>query len=831
MLKRARINEDWANISEDGTISSVFDVTAEGFAENARYLEYSLGEKKWLHATNMSSLTSMGDLICRKKQLAKSSMGYVLVSHTDEDGSDRLSNLGKYFFDVDDSSNYDDLTKSSGSTAQEEKALVPWTSDNIYTIPKGTVFTTASGISFVSIAAVKSRTLKERWSDIQADSTKLTAFVKAGGWEGIKYLKVPVIQGIIKTVDLGAVTCEKYETFKIGVTNLENASNTISMRYLRFIVKLASGATEDWAQIRKIDLAGPYDKVFELVPQADGTSLLKVGNGTCGKLLPKGASVTLQYLETAGSNGNVGNKYQVTSMVFPSGYSMVDPRTNTSKAFLSCTNVVPLLGGTDAEDEEGYRQSAPKSYLTSYAIATSSAYEEQIKKLSPISVLKLKVFPASDAELSSSSVSTDDDTQVLNEVSTIKNVLKVTAISSTGSVIDNAKTAFIDPIVQSIGAMKGPNDSLEYAEPNLIKMAVNVKVKTEDLTVSDAEIKASVTDGVQQKYGIYNTDFKSPLRSSVVVAKAKSFDFATSIDLLLEAIATTDYSGITLQTTSDNVNVVAIPFSFDQVFAVDQNKRGFKNYKQSAPYLLKAQISWQNDTTKTDKNRTLFLYDERNRMSSPGTLEAAKVDSSLAVYTKDVIINSADLGQSVFFYDETKENFASRYVRTAQYPYISDITFDTFMVKAKSFSNSPVEIRPYAVDSAGKNQVFLTDNVATALQVTTTGDGTVCYKKDDRYIDFVDIIFKENYDDYTSTGYATGFLLLPLEYFGFDASLSVATSATQKVKLLRQLVKNFVSVKVFARPLVDDIEPENWVDFVSVDEDDVIVERENIVNT
>ena len=830
-MKRMRINQNWANISDDGTISSVLDVASEGFAEGGRYIEYALNEKKWTHATNMSSLVAQGDLICRKKQLSRSSMGYVLVSHTDEDGSDRLANLGKYFFDVDDASNYDDLTKAQSSTMQEEKALVPWTSDDIYTVPKGTVFSTTSGISFISTSAVKSRTLKERWSDIQADKDKLTAFYKAGGWEGIKYLKVPVIQGILKTVNLGAVSSEKYETFKVGVANVENAVNTISSKYLRFMVTLSTGEIEDWAQVRKIDLAGPYDKVFEMVPQADDTILLKVGNGTSGKLLPAGSTVALQYLETAGEAGNVPVKYQVSSMTFPAGYPMVDPRTNTSRAFLSCTNVTPILGGQSSEDEESYRQNAPRSYLTSYAIATANAYEEQIKRVSPISILKLKVFPANSAELESSSVSSDEDAQVLNEVSTIKNVLNVTAISSTGQVIDNPQTAFINPILQAIGSIKGPNDSLAYAKPNLIKMAVNLKVKTDNLTVSDSEIGESVTDGITQKYGIYNTDFRSPLRSSVIISKAKSFDFSTSVDLLLEAIATTKYDEISLQVTSGNANVVAIPFSFDKVFAVDQNKRGFKNYKQSTPYLLKAQVSWKNDVTKVGKNRTLFLYDERNRMPSPGTLESAKVDQSLSVYTSDVIINSADLGQSVFFYDETKENFPERYVRVAQFPYISDITFDTFMVKAKSFANSPVEIRPYSVDSSGKNQVFLTENVATSLQVTTTGDGTVCYKKDDRYIDFVDVIFKENYDNYTSTDYSTGFILLPLSYFEFDASLAVATSVAKKTELLRQLVKNFVNVKVYARPLVDDIEPENWVDFVSVDEDDITVERENIVNS
>ena len=39
-----------------------------------------------------------------------------------------------------------------------------------------------------------------------------------------------------------------------------------------------------------------------------------------------------------------------------------------------------------------------------------------------------------------------------------------------------------------------------------------------------------------------------------------------------------------------------------------------------------------------------------------------------------------------------------------------------------------------------------------------------------------------------------------------------------------------VDIKIYARPLVSDIEPENWIDFVSVDENDITIERENITS-
>jgi hypothetical protein len=187
MSQRLMISEDWANVLGVGTIGNLLHTISEGNAEIARYLEYLYNEKKWRNARNMSSLTHLADLITYKRQLPKSSIGYVVVSHNDLNGIQRLPNFGVTFFDLDQSSDFDDLVQNQRATFVEKNALVPWTSDINYLIPHDTVFKTAKGSSFVSFEDVESRALKEPFAAIKTNPVRLDDFWRAGGWNGIKY--------------------------------------------------------------------------------------------------------------------------------------------------------------------------------------------------------------------------------------------------------------------------------------------------------------------------------------------------------------------------------------------------------------------------------------------------------------------------------------------------------------------------------------------------------------------------------------------------------------------------------------------------------------------
>jgi len=49
------------------------------------------------------------------------------------------------------------LVKNEQATLIEKSALVPWTAEQSYIIPEGTIFKSGSGIQFISTKTVESR--------------------------------------------------------------------------------------------------------------------------------------------------------------------------------------------------------------------------------------------------------------------------------------------------------------------------------------------------------------------------------------------------------------------------------------------------------------------------------------------------------------------------------------------------------------------------------------------------------------------------------------------------------------------------------------------------
>lgn len=862
LIARAKINADSATILDDSAFNNVLDVFSEGISEAARYLEYNTMEKKWTNAQNMPSLTHMGKLIGRKRKRPVSSIGYVVVSHTDANGNNRLANYGKYFFDLDQASDYDNIIQETNSNYIERSALVPWTCSDVYTIPKGTIFKSANGTQFISTQAVSTRLLSNAYKDISASSSKLEDFISAGGWDGIKYVKVPVIQGIQIETALGTTRGVRFESFALNAENVEDASNTISKNYFSIEITpaTANAKTEVWAEIPNIRLAGPYDKVYETKLSEDGTFIIiKFGDGISGYMPPRGSTVVCKYLETLGSKGNIEATGQIQDMTFPTGYKMIDPRTNTISTFLSCTNITSISGGRDIEDEDEYRLNAPTSYLSSYTTAVKSAYEKKIKEASPVLLGKLKCF--SDTNFNASQIDTTFDENVydelVNEVSIINNTLKVTAIRANGKKFDNATVdeEFIKPIIKTIGDIKGPNDAISYIEPNFIKISPSVKINTYDLNTTEEDIKNEIATSIQTKYSIFNTDFKTPLYASEINHLASIFKYTDSVNMFIEALAnvsfdedkilllntgaSTNTAGISLKDTSwdnrstDSIGtLLAIPFNFDKVYSSNKYKQGFKNYKVNSRYLLKVDLHFINNSSKEANSRTFFLYDNRIDSANNTTLEEAKgmtIDNMPVVHKNSLDTDmSSKIGISSLWYpDETKDDFNRRQVRIAQFPYITNITDEEFMSKAKSWTTTPFENRPFEVDENGEKKRYNSSEVASDLRrpLTEGGDTSrICYKKNTNWIPYVDIVYNENYEDSSSVLYANGYFILPLSYLGLNSSINTTTEALC-YKTLSSLLKQFIELKIYALPVQDDIEPQNWQDIVFCDDDDIKVER------
>lgn len=96
---------------------------------------------------------------------------------------------------------------------------------------------------------------------------------------------------------------------------------------------------------------------------------------------------------------------------------------------------------------------------------------------------------------------------------------------------------------------------------------------------------------------------------------------------------------------------------------------------------------------------------------------------------------------------------------------------------------------------------------------------TQCYKIDNRFIDYLDIKFTENYEDPESDAYAAGALIIPANYFEFTN-----IDVDDPDQFLSAL-KNFLTLKVYAKPLAEDHFPAEWNEILFAEDDDIVIER------
>lgn len=828
LLERLRVKEEWAMLVEDGTIYNIVDVVSEGLAENARYMEYLLNEKKFLTAQNMTSLTHMGALISRKKERAKSATGFVIVSHSDENGKDRLENYGNTFFDLDAPSDYDDIERNTSAPYADTTSLVPWTYTSTYKIPKFTRFIATNGTEFISTKDMTIRRLTDPYSKIVSDTSSKEAFIRAGGWNGIKYLKIPVIQGIMKKVMLGPSTGERFQSFIINSPSVESASNSMSRPFFKITVQLENGTEEVWSEVENIRIAEPYDKVFETKLLDDNSGVIvKFGDGVTGLRPPEKSIVFCDYLETKGASGNVDNKYQIRSIKFPNGIEMKDPRQeNSVKSFLSCTNVYPMTGGRDIEDEDDFRTNAPVSYINSYSTAVSKEYEHKIEKESPISLMHCVVSAQSD--ISDIDVESLDSDNVVNNITISKNVLKISAIDSTGNIIDDAQESFIEPLLYVMSDIKSPNDTFQYENPNIIELEIGVKILPNNYDITISQIASDIKAAILTEYSIQNVKFYNNFYKSTITNLAHLFEYTRAANVSLNAIANVDYDNINITgpdpaVTGVSGRYVAIPFSFPINFGINKTKAPFRSYRDKAFYLLKIDILYKNAPSTDSKNKTLFVIDNRDDNYSEFN-SAKRVTLSGGTYNELVPVTLKIGDVNCEIYNPSTTEYYNRLVHIIQYPYIENITDDDFMIKAIDKQSFPYETRPYEVDiMSGEFKIYDAADVDSALRHYLSGSSSSCYKVNTQFVDGIDVVFEENYDKNDET-FANGYMCFPVSMFGFETAMAGVDEIHMKERI-SILLKEYIDLRITAQAMFDNIGSVHWNDIIFTSADSIKVEN------
>lgn len=211
-------------------------------------------------------------------------------------------------------------------------------------LPSGTLFKTANNVEFITT------------SDILIKD----------GYTGIT---VPVKQQTLVTSDILGVTDDSdNQVFNLGANY---AHNTVEI--------IING--EAWLFQETLGKSGPLDKHFIVEVSANKEAFVKFGDNINGAIPTTGANVVATYFTTLGSKGNVeiGN---INSSTFNFATLGIPKKT--------ISNLFKAVAGTDFEDIERIRRSAPLSLRTLDRAVTKSDYRD-IALLAP-GVDKANIF-------------------------------------------------------------------------------------------------------------------------------------------------------------------------------------------------------------------------------------------------------------------------------------------------------------------------------------------------------------------------------------------------------------------------------------------------------
>lgn len=556
--------KDFQNIQRGGALEQFLEAESESEAEIARYGEYLLQEMKWDTSRNFSSVKHMARLVGKKLDRKHSAIGTIIISHSDKPendntlGSARYINLGDSVLNIDQESNYDDNVKDDTKTGIYEKALVPWWSEDCYSIPVGATCTSKSGIIYTVAEKKEIKKWNQYFSDIKKTESNLTNFRSSGGWNYYKYLIVPIVQGVQKTVELGTSDNTAGQSFIVSTLDIEAADSYYTKQFCYIEIETKNG-TETWNEVYHLSTVNSTSKSFEIniLDDLSGTEI-KFGNGVMGAIPEKDAKITLHYLETSGEDGNLIDLYSFNNTV--DGVEIPDSLKNS--VTIGCQNMWSIIGGSNLETLDEFKRNAETAYENNYEIIhTYTELERKLNQISPVPILKprLKSYYKN---------------TTINTTNVYKSVIGITGLS--GNLIklnDTEKNIFNKSVNNIINDNILSNKEILYVDPNIFSINSNVSIELKNPIVSNNSFIDSLENYLQEKLGKYNLSnldkyqqvdvIKESLNFSDNIASIDTLDLITysdvSIDYSVKPVNSIndDYIVITLTTPSLSINVLS----------------------------------------------------------------------------------------------------------------------------------------------------------------------------------------------------------------------------------------------------------------------------------
>jgi hypothetical protein len=528
----------WSQILGDSATTSLIDGIGESEAESVRYMENLLSESKWRYAQNLSSFVTQSSYLGYLPQRRISAIGSIYVSHDPQ-----MNNLGSILFTLADLEA--NLSTYSG-------ADIP--------IPRGTIFSTSVSptIQFIS-----------------------TQDMTYQGSQGVQYLEIPVIQGVQTNTSI-IILGNPFEEVSIADITMEDGSNSISSNFLNVIYQpYGSSSSITMQDYEDIFLAGPTEYAYDIqVPTDLSATLIRFGDGTTGALLTSGSTITVYYLSSLGTSGNVTKSYSVNTVV------------STLSSTLYCSNLTSILGGAGQDTISSIQGKAPTAYITNGgSVISTAAYKKVIESFSYVQTAI--VYTA---------MYTDPTTSLT------QNTIMYSAINTEGNVVESSNSTFVADVSSALVDKNSPLDVIQYIDPNFIHIRLNIEGSVDSSVATDlVSLGSTVQSDIYSTYGTVTQNFNSSFDSSAVISYISSKYSLQKVTNQLEAVIDIPASSFAISSS--------YPGYYTQSFYFDPSFTSLYGFDNNHQYCLKMNIIFT-CTACLANSRTLFFVPIANNTIS-----------------------------------------------------------------------------------------------------------------------------------------------------------------------------------------------------------------------
>jgi hypothetical protein len=197
-------------------------------------------------------------------------------------------------------------------------------------------------------------------------------------------------QGSIAEYPLYVATGTPFEQFSLVAVSPNGQNEVVDHSNIFVYVKDKTQRWSEWSRVASLYLQDPNNKVFECRLNENQRYVLKFGDGVTGKALQTGDLVSVFYLRSDGTRGEIGpnllnnnDLFLYNSILFNNIFADVrNPNTTyltSSQALqIAFTNENPSTSFANLENSDDIRNNAPNFFKTQNRLITTQDYQNYI---------------------------------------------------------------------------------------------------------------------------------------------------------------------------------------------------------------------------------------------------------------------------------------------------------------------------------------------------------------------------------------------------------------------------------------------------------------------